>query len=300
MSHRRPTHACAAIFLTSLTLLAACGCVGAWRPATEHLSIEPPPEPSTLADSLRASRCGRWIYERQELPEQPGRPVGAYVRRGLPERMTEGILVWRPLRSIAAILAQPATQPTAADRTGTAGWGGGRRYAPHIYVVLDEALAPIPTDLQWGEPSEATTGVTYYDALGRPQASGTLRRVARLEGIEDITCPAGMFRGCLRVRVDLTVEMPWVLLFNLTGYMWLSPEAGEVRRVQRMSGWFLVFWFGSAHEYRLAEYRPAREVSACGDPCPRWKRIGVLFDRVAPRPQIGGLVVDYEDAPAGP
>ena len=300
MSPRRPTPAPGGIVLASLTLLAAAGCVGTWRPTAEHLSVEPPPTRSSLVDSLRAARCGRWIYERQELPGQPDRPPGTYVRRDLPERMTEGILVWRPLQPIAAILAQPATQPARRDRTATARWGGGRRYAPHIYVALDEALAPIPEDLQWGEPAEATTGLTYYDALGRPQASGTLRRVARLEGIEDVACPAGLFPGCLRVRVDLTVEMPWVLVFNWTSYMWLSPQAGEVRRVQRMSGWFLVFWFGSAHEYRLAEYRPARQAPAGAHPCPRWKRIGVLFDRVAPRPQIGGMVVDYEPAPAGP
>src|SRR5207248_2777530 len=85
---------------------------------------------------------------------------------------------------------------------------------------------------------------------------GTLTRTATIEGFEDVDCPAGHFEKCLRVRVDLDLSIRWGPTIKWIMYIWLSPEAGDVKRVQDLSGSFLFFPFGSSFEFELVSYSP--------------------------------------------
>ena len=92
------------------------------------------------------------------------------------------------------------------------------------------------------------------------------------------------------MRVDLRIRFPWVSVTNLTSYLWLSPDVGEVRRVQRFSGWFLVFWFGTADEYRLVSYEPAAKTAGAEPlPPPEWACGALLLKGAFPHPRIFGM-----------
>jgi hypothetical protein len=153
-------------------------------------------------------------------------------------------------------------------------------------------MPTIPAELDLSDPIETTTRLRYYGRDGRPLAEGRLTRIVQIEGFEDVEAPAGRFEQCLRVRLDLQIRFAWGLAVDWTSYFWLSPKVGEVRRVQRFSGWLWIFPFGSAHEYALISHETA-DNDAILPVAPAWHYGAILFDRGLPRPQIGGMVIDY-------
>ncbi|HSW44248.1 MAG TPA: hypothetical protein VLM89_01620 [Phycisphaerae bacterium] len=257
--------------------------VAASRPATTQRVLSP-------ADYLEAwCRPGESVYQRREMGVEGPEAVDTYVRRNTTHRISEGSLADRWLMPLDAYLqkqdesagdSSPTRRPTAP--LGKAFW---------VFFEVAEPMDPIPPAIADGEPAVTTTSLQYFDRTGRPVARGTLTRTAVLEGYEQVTCPAGRFDRCMRVRVDLRVYFPLVLTINWNSYVWISPEAGEVRRVQQFSGWFLLFWFGSAHEF-LLESHDGRSASAPAAPPTHWARGMVNLGRKLPRPRIEGIVVD--------
>lgn len=288
------------------------GCIGPWRPSSEHLSLSSQTqEASRLAACLRANRMGRWVYERMPLPEKPGRESRLHVRQVHPGRISEGVLEDRPFLAIeryldlkSEVASRPASasadsrpaampvegQPSAFKRPRAPLKGG-----MGVFFRIAESADPIPVELEQVGAIHSETPVVYYEYRGIPQARGTLERCSEIEGLEDVDCPAGRFPGCVRVRVDLLVRFPWVAYIDLTTYLWLSAEVGEVRRVQRLSGWFLIFPFASADEYRLLSYTPpGNSTSAAALPPPLWKTGAVLLEGDYPGIRIGGMVIDLD------
>jgi len=185
--------------------------------------------------------------------------------------------------------ADGGPRPSAPMKEGTA-----------VFFELARPLEPIPPELETTSPITSTTAVRYFSYHGKPLATGTMTRQVQIEGFEDVECPAGRFEHCLRVRVDLTVRFPWRVIVDLTSYLWLSPKVGEVRRVQHISGWFLIFWFGNVHEYQLVSFTPAHAgPGSAGLPPPQWAYGAILFERAAPHPQIAGMIVDLAGSAPG-
>lgn len=246
--------------------------------------------PFSIEPYLRANRLGTWTY----LRTPAGRPDAAgvtYVRTSQPHRMLEGLLAERSFLPLQYYLQQPGTPADPRQRPRAPLQGGTA-----FLFELGEPLEPLPADLQPGVPQTASTALVYYEYDGRILNQGTLTRTAAVEGFEDIETPAGRFEACLRVRVDLTVEISWVFKMDWTTQMWLSPTMGEVRRLERMSGAFLIILFSSGHEYRLVSGQPRLDqADSVAVRPPLWKRSAVLLERAVPRPRIGGLVVDYSD-----
>lgn len=266
---------------------------------------------SRLEPCLRANRLGRWVYARADLPEREGCVTRIHVRRVSVDRLSEGVLEERPflrleryldLRREAAsrLSAQSAATHPSGRSAGPAAASQRRPRAPlkggtGIFFRLDEPADPIPPEVEWEGVITSETPVTYFDYRGIPQAKGMLTRCTEFEGVEDVECPAGRFEGCLRIRVDLRVHFPWIAIVDLTTYLWLSPEVGEVRRVQKLSGWFLIFPFASADEYRLISYTPPAQTSSPAEvPPPMWWTGAVLLEGDYPGIRIAGLVIDMD------
>ncbi len=282
--------------LITVPMTWAAGCIGPWRPSSEHVVPDPKPEEVTLAPRLRANRIGRWVYEKRELPLTEDRPPTAYVRRITPRRISEGILeqgVLLPIERYLQPTGAPATRPADAARPAAPLPGGTA-----VFFRLAEPMEPIPLELETTGPITAVTPISYFDYRGIERATGTLKRQVQIEGVEDVDCPAGRFEGCLRVRVDLSIHFPWVAIVDLTSYLWLSPRLGEVRRVQRLSGWFLIFWFGSAHEYRLVSCEPGPDVPEPPAAPPQWACGALLLQGAFPHPRIAGMVIDFPPGPS--
>lgn len=301
-----------AICCSPLMALCLAGCIGQWRPSNENVSQALQAQRTGRFEScLRANRLGRWLYERIELPEREGRPIRMHVRQVDRERLREGVLEDRPFLKLEEYLdlkrvaTRTADEPAATQPAGRDGLTQRRPRAPldggtGIFFRLTDAADPMPLELESEKTITSETAVVYYNYRGIPQAKGRLYRCTEFEGIEDIECPAGRFEGCVRIRVDLRIRFPWVAIVDLTTYLWLSPEVGEVRRVQRLSGWFLVFPFVSADEYRLVCYGPSAEAAqppACA--AAMWKTGAVLLEGDYPGIRIAGMVIDFEDAQAG-
>lgn len=167
-----------------------------------------------------------------------------------------------------------------------------------VFFELSRPLEPIPQDLRPGVATIDTAELTYFNRAGHRGSEGRLTRTVVIEGYEDIECPAGQFPQCLRVRLDLEVEFRWGIRINLTSYIWLSEQAGEVRRLQTVSGWFWIIWFESTFEHLLTSYQATPAAVAPPD-VPTWSRGAILFLRGVPRPDIGGMVIEFAES-AGP
>jgi len=235
------------------------GCGPRWRPTMKIPTAQSKPaaEQFSIEPYLRAWRLGFWTYQRAHL-DHTGPAGQTYVRLCEPDRMIEGKLVGRDFRPLNQYL-HPGTADAAGGEQLDAGPPAGRhpveppplKGGKAFLFELVDAIEPIPAQLRPGAPISTNTPLLYFDFDGRALSKGTLTRNVEIEGFDDIDGPAGRFPGCLRVRVDLNVHLPWTLSLDWTSYLWLSAKTGEVRRIQQMSGWFLIFWFSSAHQYDL-------------------------------------------------
>jgi len=283
---------CFTFLLTIGSLVATCGCTEPWRPTMEEVKQEPQtPKEIGRAAYLQATRTGRWLYDRRELPAKPGILSTLYARQVKGPRSCEGRLMDRPLLELSRYLQRQGCVP---DPTADA----SRPIAKDgiwlvVFFELEDPLAPLPEELTKSDSVTSQTTLRYFDQTGRPLARGQMTRIAEIEGFEDVSCPAGTFAQCLRARVDLKVWFPLLLTVNWTTYFWLSPEVGEVKRVQQFSGWWLFFfWFGSAHEYLLRAYTPPSESVSAEPTANCWSRGVVVFDRGYPHVQIAGMAAD--------
>jgi len=276
------------------------GCTSAWRPGLEHLMQSPGKKDFSLNDYLVANRSGYWIYQRRDVPVSDNQQPVRYTRKITANRSSEGNLVhshFLPLCKYLLPIKGPTTQP-AENKRPAAPFPNGMA----AFVKLENPMVAVPENLQPNIPISNTSDINYYDYLGKIQTRGTLTREVEIEGFEDVESPAGKFERCMRVRIDFTAKFSWILTVNWTSYLWLSPEIGEVRRVHAFSGaWFFIFWFHSAHEYRLVDYyKPPLQPETFEQLSPKWECIALIFDRGIPKPQISGMVVDYATSRPGP
>jgi hypothetical protein len=257
----------------------------------EAVATQPAERQFDIRPYLQANRLGRWVYTRREHGAADDEQPVPYVRQIQATREGEGNLRERrflPLQSYLDVWWDVTTQPATPPKRPVAPMK--ERYA--FFFELTDPMPTIPVELDLSEPIETSTRLRYYWHDGRPLSEGSLTRTVEIEGFEDVKSPGGEFEECLRVRLDLRIRFGWGLAVDWTSYFWLSREAGEVRRVQRFSGWLWIFPFGSAHEYTLMSHLPAGE-EALLPVAPKWQHGAILFDRGLPRPRIGGMVVDY-------
>lgn len=278
----------------ALLVISGGGCGEAWRPP--NVQKDPPrlQTQPTLVECLQADRLGRRVYERRDYPLRKDPSTSEYPRLHCPDRIQEGMLADRSYLPLDRYLQDPDDRSSDEQRPRLS---FGRLMT--IFFELAEPLPTMPPELELNNPIRSSTSIRYFDHRGRSSMLGTVTREAEIEGYETVESPAGHFENCLRVRVDLKVHFPWTLVADLKHVVWLSPQVGEVRRLQNMRGWFLIFWFGSTQEYRLVSYSDHPETGesdqVSADVAPEWKRGLVVFDRGYPSLRIGGMVVDLAE-----
>ena len=276
----------------ALALLLTVGGCSRYRPELHPSTRQAPAgEAFDLKPYLQALQAGTWVYERRELPAEDDGPQVRYVRRIEPGRVSEGVLADRRFLALDRYIPghEAATSQPAAPSLPRAPLQGGTA----ALFDLAEPMELIPANLQPGQTASAASPIRFFNYRGVLRAKGTLTRTVTIEGFEDVDVPAGRFDRCLRVRIDLELSFPWLLSMDWTSTLWLSPAAGEVQHVQSMSGWFLIFWFSSDHDFRLLEHRPGPAQPAA-EPVfmRRWMHGAVLLSREVPHPQIAGMIID--------
>jgi hypothetical protein len=276
---------------------------GCFRPLPPKLDLaKPAPLTPTLdvRPFMQAARIGRWVYERTELGRDADPMVSVYVRKATRDRLSEGWLVPHPLPPIKRYIQVEeargsTTRPADENRPAPI----PASYSPEIFE-LAEPMEPIPLELLHGQPVTTSTALRCYTRHGRPDGEGTLLRRAQIDGLQDVDCPAGHFGDCLRVHVTLRMEFPIGPTVDWDSYVWLSREAGEVRRIEDFSGTFLIFGFGSTHEYRLVSFTRNIPDTQSVELSPKWSCGIITLDRGAPRPRISGMVVDFATSQTAP
>ena len=293
-------------FLAAAALL-PCGCLSRWHPPSHEATYRPTTLPAVeLSDYLATIRSGEWVYERIELPARPDAKPSEFVRHVDSKQLVEvaqefSDLVHKyrgPMASAqAAVAALPTTRPSDQETKdpllqNLQDWTAFR-------LELGQATDPIPPELIATGRCTDTTTIGYGARTGPLLGTGTLTRHVEVEDLETVECPAGRFERCLRVRVDLKIRFPLTPAIDWTTYVWLAPKIGEVRRVQSFSGWFLIFWFGSTHEYLLKSYDlpPTASQPAATT---RWSKALVLMDRTFPNPRTAYMAVDLAASKPAP
>lgn len=66
-----------------------------------------------------------------------------------------------------------------------------------------------------------------------PDADGSFKRTYRIEGVEDVTVPAGTFKACVKMKTEeIEVRKPPEENVVLTGTVWLAKGVGVVKWIR--------------------------------------------------------------------
>ncbi len=288
-------------WIASAMLLVAGGCAKPWRPPLDTVRREDLPASFCVGTYLPGSPGGRWVY-RQTRDEQD---VGTYVREFCDHTYVEGGLVGRTFEPLQQYLAEETGE--AAD--GSAQRASGprrprRRRAPlrgefGVILVFDPPLPPLPSELKMNGAVKAGSELVCYDEWGRQLHRGTIARSVLLEGLEDVRAGEVEYPACLRLQIRTRVDLHWGPTIDLVQYVWLARGVGEVRRVERVTGWVLLLPFSATEAFELIAFEPSSSSTTrpgLAHPAFRpWARLAVEFLETLPRPHIGGMRIELAD-----
>jgi len=202
---------------------------------------------------------------------------------------TEGALITRRFLPLTTYIRRPEMSPEQLNALPKAPLLG---YAA-VIVELDQPMPYYPATIRLGETVTNTSVIGCYDRLGRKFFPGTVQRTATAECYEDVTCPAGEFKQCKRMRIELKFRFPLAVSTDVTEYRWFADGVGEVRRLEHLTCVILVFWMEATYDYRLVSYFLDSPESQPTETPPRdWTCIAALFDRTFPHPRLSGMHVE--------
>jgi len=265
---------------------------------------EAAPAPSSRASTaqsawkLPAGLEGRWVYERRDLVRRGRDDPEPYLRRISGGRVREGQLLDVVFLPIERYLRRPSARPEQMEAQPKA----PLRARAALMVELDPPISLYPTSISTSGPLVESAEVGLFDRRGHRVYLGRVEREIQTQGLEEVTCPAGTFRSCKRLRIGLRFRFPWGASADIDEYLWLDDAVGEVRRVERISVLYWVFWMEAAYEYRLVSYEPEASGPVAADRSGKpeedgnapilWSRAAAVFDRVFPHPRLSGLYAE--------
>ncbi len=278
------------------------------------------------------------VYLRTNLKDSKDVPV-LYERRDNTNQRAEGRLCSVRSKPIASYLAPPKVR----NHVVRFPWPDKKKpVGPAFFIEFDPPVAEWPERLTGSDDALVNANMNVYDRAGNLFARGTAARRVRLEGYETIEVGGNVYPDCLSLSSEIAFHFGWWATFRLSEQMWVSTEAGLLRRTERVHGVaLLMFRFDSLYQYELvsgsdaqqlveAEISPgenqfpkkrSHEEPSHGKPphdmhskenpsekeipqsssrihsLPHWTRLAIYLDRDVPRPRVGGLLIEYANAP---
>lgn len=278
------------------------------------------------------------VYLRTNLKDPKDVPV-LYERRDDTNQRAEGRLCSVRSKPIASYLAPPKIK----NHVVRFPWPDKKKpVGPAFFIEFDPPVAEWPERLTGSDDALVNANMNVYDRAGNLFARGTAARRVRLEGYEIIEVGGIVFPDCLRLSSEISFHFGWWATFRLSEQMWVTPDAGLLRRTERVHGMaLLMFRFDSLYQYELvsgsdsqqlvkAEISPSenripkkqshnepsheklqhetllrenaleKEISQSAShvhSLPHWTRLAIYLDRDVPRPRVGGLLIEYDNAP---
>ncbi|MBN1344345.1 MAG: hypothetical protein JXQ73_16780 [Phycisphaerae bacterium] len=280
------------LWLPCVCLCVTVGCVKPWRPPIERVERENVPDVPRVGDYAPDEDGWRWVYaRRREGAVQP-----SYVRELRDGVYVDGTLDGRPFLPIVTYLQDPneavEPSPRRKSKRKRAPLGG----ALGVLITFDPPLTPLPARLRVGDTVDTDAQLTCQDERGRKLYDGAARRSVLLEGLEDVRAGGRRFAKCLRLCVRTRLHLHWGPAIHLTQYVWLARGVGEVRRVERVTGWVFLLPFSATESFELIDVRrpPARTTQAHAQPegFRRWARMALEFTQTLPSPELGGMRIE--------
>jgi hypothetical protein len=268
--------------------VAATGCGGRFR--VNQLK-GPQTQPTTQAADvwhLPLPASGNWLWERHDLDAEPDAPRSLYVKKVSPGRQIEGGLIARRFPPLADCIRRPGMTP---EQTRALPKAPIRAYAA-IILELSHPMPYYPAEIRIGQSVYGSAGAGCYDRFGRCFFYGTVERTATAEGYEDVTCPAGEYKQCKRIKIELRFRFPWNTNIDVTEYRWFADGVGEVRRLEHVDCTLWIFSLNATNDYLLVSFFPDATASQAADAPRNWSTIAVIFDRLIPHPRITGAYVE--------
>ena len=288
-------------WIASVMVVVAGGCAEPWRPPLDTVRREDLPASFRVGAYFPDGPGGRWVYRRT----RDGHDAGTYVRKFGDRIYVEGGLVGRafqPLRGYLEDETQEAASSSARHASG--GRRPRRQRAPlrgELGVILefDPPLPPLPPEMKMNGAVKAKSELVCYDEHGRRLYRGTIARSVLLEGLEDVHTGEVDYPACLRLQIKTRVDLHWGPVIDLVQYVWLARGVGEVRRVERVTGWVLLLPFSATEAFELVAFEPpASGTTRPGPPHPAlrpWAQLASEFVQTLPRPHIGGMRIELAD-----
>ncbi len=219
------------------------------------------------------------VFSRRDL-KRPAVSLSSYAQIVQRDGIVEGSFAG----SDEAAEAGGRTRSVAPPRDGTV-----------FAITLNPPMPRLPATIGTDAPTRLRSDVRVCDDKDRERFRGTIDRVVTWEGIESVTLEGSLSVECARLRCVTRIRLflgPWI---ELTEYLWLARDLGEVRRIERLRGWAWFWPFDEVRQYDLIRpVPPVRRTNPCAAAVPPpWARLRIHFDRLLPSPQLGGIVVEY-------
>jgi hypothetical protein len=264
-----------------------------------------PAEAHRTLDLRRYSPVGSstvQAYQRRAGARDSGAP-DTYERRYRGFIRAEGTMATNPVWSLADFLGPDA--PRAGERWKL--WPvNPESKGAAFFLEFNPPLVYLPASITPNGAVSQEVTLRYYNRDGILRRTGTVERAITLEGFENVGTDGMHFANCARLKVDTRIRVKWGPRVDLTEYLWLAPGIGEVRRVQRFSGFAYLVYFSQVQSFELASSTTGQQDAGAGTTFPGevWTRCAVYLDRLPPHPRLGGLVVelatDSADRPSTP
>lgn len=101
-------------------------------------------------------------------------------------------------------------------------------------IVFSPPILLFPDTFEFNQELKVSSSVRVYDSNGALTDEGIINGEVIVEGIEDITVPAGRFKDCLRTSFSLTRQLR-TNLKTMTNTSWLAQGVGKVREKQTVT-----------------------------------------------------------------
>lgn len=231
----------------------------------------------------------RWsIFDVRAFDERTG--DAGHPRVVQPWGREEGALIGRRARPLSAYLDRHSER---SDRPAFEWPKGGAGY----FLEFDPPMREWPVRCDRNEATVEHGKARAYGGDGVPFARGEITRRVEFYGFESVQIGEQPFDRCAVLLAETKLNLGWWLTLKLRERIWLSQEAGLIRRDESIKGTaLLIFSLGAERTYeRDKPGRVRRSSSNRLTGGRRWQRAAFYLDPIYPRPRLQGLIVEWAD-----
>lgn len=293
--------------LACAALASLAGCASPWSSMPRIAPSGLRGGPVSLAGYYPDETGWRWTYRRTREPDK----AFEYARHIDKGSYAEGNLIGRTFDPLDSYVEQRRKHglDNATKGAGKQTNKPRRRWkrAPlrgeyGVIMTFEEPLPPLPLELKPGEAQTFRTKLRCYSESGKHYYDGSVTRNVLLVGRGSLTVGDERYDKVLRLRMTTRFYFHWTSVLDIDQTVWLAPDVGVVRRVDKIVGWILLLPYSSTERMDLVAFdRPASYRTPTPESFAGFKRCRVMAAEVGavfPRPRLAGLYMELAGPPS--